>query len=185
MSLSGPVCFSAEREVQAEAAAAGGFQQRGRCGEMLQKGLQPPAWHAGSDRRAQLPERSRPSHCFRLAHDQHIGKKIKAYESILIKHLCDPLRAHSDYLLSKCTGLSGLDLLLSVEILCIHFMSTFILAGGWLLILFQLCWRQELQNRLHSCLMKPWRVYRDWSPSSTQPSTMLCTWAKWLRGLKN
>lgn len=43
VSLSGPVGLSAEREVQAEAAAAGGFQQRGRGGEMFQKGLHPSA----------------------------------------------------------------------------------------------------------------------------------------------
>lgn len=29
--------------------------------------------------------------------------------------------------------------------------------------------------------MKPWRAYRDWSPSNTQPSTTFSIWTKWLR----
>lgn len=34
-----PLCWCTEREVQAEAAAAGGLQQCGHCGEMLQEGI--------------------------------------------------------------------------------------------------------------------------------------------------
>lgn len=34
-----PLCWRTEREVQAKAAAAGGLQQCGHCGEMLQEGI--------------------------------------------------------------------------------------------------------------------------------------------------
>lgn len=131
-----PLCWCTEREVQAEAAAAGGLQQCGHCGEMLQEGIQPPAWCKGSNCRTQLPERSWPSHRIRWAQHSYVSKWIKA-----------------QYLLGAAAlQLNGFRSLHG----CIY---TF--PGANCPFLFQLCWQQELQTRLHSCLMKPWRAYRD------------------------
>lgn len=59
------------------------------------------------------------------------------------------------------------------------------LSPNWLSIWFQLCWRQEPQNRLRSCQMKPWRACRAWSPFSTQPSTTTSTWTQWRKRQNN
>lgn len=182
---------SPEGEVQAEAAAAGGFQQWGNYSKMFQKGIQPPSWCAGCHRRAQHPERSWPCHCFRLFFLICAWIKqqlITLKSSILNNDTKGSLRGLGDWFLNKFTScLKGIRQLSGPcpETFCILFIPAYSLVCGWLSVLFQRCWQLELQNWLRSCLMKLWRASPVWSPSSTQLNTMLCTWRKWLHSLQN